>query len=864
MPQARDEAGNIWEVDAQGNPVRLIQQAQQPIGGQSPQYQVQSRTIDPQVQEATANAQNAGVDAAVNAATRDAQIRQARAQAEQAEAEARIAAANAARGPQPTAEQANRAATEEGLARRADTVRSLMGNILELYQQDIKGQPATRLFGASEYIDGLPRNERFTTAGRNILPLIRPLVAQTAREGDSDREMAIFESYIPIADDSDLTIENKLRALETLITGMTEGSPPSQTMQGNRRTETPLVDSFLNPGGGNGGNSPGPSAMDGTFVTTPDTPMAPSGQTGRTSTPIPPAMQQEYQAWVLQNAATMTPEAYTAFRQELDRKYGFESGDYAPEAQRIIDGVKNGGTLNLTIPPVDQPMTGLQSIRDMATNNPVTASLAGVANMGSFGGVEAIAPLQYGSLRDANPNSTMAGEIAGVLGPTAAIGRIGSAVTGAVAPRLLGGGAMASIGRGMATDAAYGGIYGGVTGQGVGESAAAGAIGSAVGQVGGRTLAGIGRGVVTSAPVQALTSRGIPLTTGQTVGGALQSVEDAMTSWPGVGDMINRRRREGLEAFNVAALRDAGAPINFVPQRAGREGVTDLMGNRDTGVSGAINDAYNNAVAGQVFTLDPQLQADVDGAMAGLNRLPPDLRQEADLAFRNTFEPLTTNNSISGQQYQGMRRDLSGYRAAQTGPGFPANYRDIMTGGIDALDNLATRQGGPQVAEGLAQANTANRLGNIVQDAAFRADGADYLFTPSQLQDAIKTSRRRFPGLNPLSELADNGQAVLPSSIPDSGTARRTAQMAIPGLLAASGGSAGYMAGGPEGAGYGGAGGLTLAALLALGGRRGSQQAINRALTERNPTVREFSDRLLRRSGLFGSAMVPVALASQR
>lgn len=30
MPQARDEAGNIWETDAQGNPVRLISQAQAP------------------------------------------------------------------------------------------------------------------------------------------------------------------------------------------------------------------------------------------------------------------------------------------------------------------------------------------------------------------------------------------------------------------------------------------------------------------------------------------------------------------------------------------------------------------------------------------------------------------------------------------------------------------------------------------------------------------------------------------------------------------------------------------------------------------------------------------------------------------
>jgi hypothetical protein len=37
MAQARDEAGNIWEIDAQGNPVRLIQAAQAAPQRQAPQ-----------------------------------------------------------------------------------------------------------------------------------------------------------------------------------------------------------------------------------------------------------------------------------------------------------------------------------------------------------------------------------------------------------------------------------------------------------------------------------------------------------------------------------------------------------------------------------------------------------------------------------------------------------------------------------------------------------------------------------------------------------------------------------------------------------------------------------------------------------
>lgn len=120
-------------------------------------------------------------------------------------------------------------AKKEGADRRAMTVRQLMGQVRGLYESNIKGQPIERGFGALEYVDMLPNNEEFTKKAAAILPLIRPLVAQTAKEGDSDKEMQVFMAYIPTADDSDRAIEGKLNSLEILIGGMVDGKLPSET-----------------------------------------------------------------------------------------------------------------------------------------------------------------------------------------------------------------------------------------------------------------------------------------------------------------------------------------------------------------------------------------------------------------------------------------------------------------------------------------------------------------------------------------------------------------------------------------------------------------------------------------------------------
>lgn len=179
-----------------------------------------------------------------------------------------IAAQAAARkgGEGKTATEIELQAKGDAAAKRADTIRSIMGRVEDLYKADIAGQPASRLGGLTEYIGSLPKNDRFNAASNAMLPLIRPLVAQSAKEGDSDKEMQVFMAYIPQSSDSDIAIEEKLNMLKTLIGGMVDGKVPSQVTaevfnaMGQSQGKPFTYDGVTYQQGQSGGTPPPPAA----------------------------------------------------------------------------------------------------------------------------------------------------------------------------------------------------------------------------------------------------------------------------------------------------------------------------------------------------------------------------------------------------------------------------------------------------------------------------------------------------------------------------------------------------------------------------------------------------------------------------
>jgi hypothetical protein len=614
-----------------------------------------------------------------------------------------------------------------------------------------------------------------------------------------------------------------------------------------------------------------PSAMDQTFITA--GPSAMETGSGQTSIPIPPGMQQEFQTWLLSNAGTMTPESYAAERVRLDQKYGFGESDpsrYLGEGRNQIDAIQNGGTLNLTIPPVNRDLTELETSADAAVRNPVGAAAVGLGNAAIPGAIEAFNPEQYAALRNERPLAVLGGEIVGSLAGTAGLGALAREAAKRAAPRLLGGGRTAQFGRNLATDIAYSGAYGGMSGQGALESAVEGGVGSIFGQGVGRVLGGAVSGVNVSPAVDYLRSRNIPLTTGQTLGGMADRVEQRAMSIPLVGDMIRNRRIDGIEAFNQTALNDAGAPIGARPNAIGQEGL-DQLGQ-------SVSDAYTNATAGTSVPIDPQMMQDLSAAARAARMLPPDYQPRFEQVMDNRVQPAVMSGQMTGEQFQQARRGLAGSRASASGaaPGFEQEYREALTLAEDALTNQMMRGGGAETVSRLSAANAANRNFRTVENAAERNIGGTntdmpFVFTPNQLQRAGLRTEQRFPGPRPFADLADNAQQVLPQTIPNSGTADRAMQALIPSL-AAGGAGVGYLAGGDGSAAGTGAAIPTAAMILAaLGGTRQGQRAINAMLTQRPASARALADAVRRNTGLFGggsgalgSAMIMPTIALGR
>lgn len=827
MGQARDEAGNIWETDAQGNPVRLISQAgaQQGRGGIYTLPQTPKQAVE--IQSAQTNIAGNQIKNQIDAATAGDQIAKARADARKAELEARKAEADLARGGLTADQVAERTAK----ITQFNALVSQINRVQQLYDQSVG-----KTKGLKGLMDYLPSdaNARFDAAGAALSQQGLGAFRIPGTGTVSDRDAIMFDrANLPTADTRDSAIEEQLRGLRSRLEQeyAARGLPAPQWAQPNAMDQVNVV------GGGVQARTPGANSV----------------------APLPPEAQAEYQAYVTQNAGKLDPNEYARFRLGLSAKYGLPEDPsrisvYAQEAQQFNEYYAKGGRTFGT-PVVDKPLSSFDALRSDAVNTPLGAAAVNLADAGGFGAVTALAGDQMAALRDANPISSMAGGAIGAVGATSGLGALGRYGAQRLAPQVLGGAGRAQFGRNLATDATYGGIYGGLTEGDPLTGAVVGSVASGLGQGAGSALGRTIGGLDMTAPARALRDRGISLTTGQALGGLGKRLEDRMMSIPGVGDLIQNRRIEGLQDFNRTALRDAGAPIGANVSQIGESGLNDLMGQ--------IGNAYDNATAGVTVPLDPQFAADMAAARAAVGSLPPDLAPRGSAALTNRVSPIEGAGQMTGDQFQQAMRGLKGYKAEATKPGFEADYRDALTKAQEALTAQMRRGGGSSVVEGLDSANAAYRNAKVLENAMGAAKnnsgGAGVqVFTPAQLNTAAYRAAAKYPGPRPFADLADNAQEVLPSQVPDSGTAGRLLGFALPAGLA--GGAAGADTFGMDNASKV----LAAAAILSAGGTKTGQKALNRMLFDRPDIVVDAGRFIRKKKGLFGSATVPLLLEAQK
>ena len=322
---------------------------------------------------------------------------------------------------------------------------------------------------------------------------------------------------------------------------------------------------------------------------------------------------------------------------------------------------------------------------------------------------------------------------------------------------------------------------------------------AAIGAVGGVGGTAIGRGIANvlaprvSPEIQLLLKEGVTPTTGQMAGGWLRTLEDKATSIPLLGDVINYARTKGIEEFNKAAYRRALEPIGGkVPEVTGREGVMQ--------VKQQITNAYDKLLPKVTFVPDADLAKNLNNIPNEVAGLTPENAQKVLNVVNETIASrLDKDGKIKGEAFKVVEEKLGTLAktfsaSADADQKLMGNAYNIALG--ELRQNLARNN--PQYAQELNNINTAFANYARIRSAGSMANTQD-IFTPSQLAAAIRQADKSAgkgqtaTGQALMQDLSDAAVATLPSKIPDSGTAARTAINAIVG----SGLGAGAMTGTP-------------------------------------------------------------------
>jgi hypothetical protein len=311
---------------------------------------------------------------------------------------------------------------------------------------------------------------------------------------------------------------------------------------------------------------------------------------------------------------------------------------------------------------------------------------------------------------------------------------------------------------------------------------------------GGVVGTGIGRGIANvvgpnlDAAVKKLIGEGVNLTPGQMIGGMAQRFEDRLTSVPLLGDIINYSKTKGIEEFNKAAYKRALDPIGGkVPEETGRAGMAS--------VKNQLSNAYDYLLPKLTYKPDNKFLNSVTNLKDDITGIDPE--DAAKVAFnvnKIVSNRLDKNGEIKGETFKVIEEQLGT---------LAKKYKNAD----DAEQNLM----GDAYAESLSQLrqnlirnnpNHAERLNNINTGWAnyVRLRGAGSMantqerFTPSQLAAAVKSADQSTgkgsvaTGKALMQDLSDAGAQVLPSTIPDTGTAGRSAINALVGSLLGGGG----------------------------------------------------------------------------
>ncbi len=308
--------------------------------------------------------------------------------------------------------------------------------------------------------------------------------------------------------------------------------------------------------------------------------------------------------------------------------------------------------------------------------------------------------------------------------------------------------------------------------------AAGGAIGGALG-VAGRAVS-----PRVSADVADLQARGVTPTGGQIFGGMADTIEQQVQgTLPILGSAVRGGRQRALQEFNTAAANEALKPVGLAVPATVKPG-RDTFNWMRTQLSKSYNDLLDPITE---IRADAQFADDIASA-ARQTRLFSDatideFQKRTDALMSRLRNAERGGGAVDGKLAKEIVSELRGRIRKLRSPKNPQSDFDTAES-LDlvrqAFTDLIERRA-PDDASRASLRNIDKAYAGLknLQNAVIMANRTDQIFTPNQLSRAIlqnEQNRARFAsGSALMQELADRGQRVLGDTVPDSGTAGRTA-----------------------------------------------------------------------------------------
>jgi len=278
--------------------------------------------------------------------------------------------------------------------------------------------------------------------------------------------------------------------------------------------------------------------------------------------------------------------------------------------------------------------------------------------------------------------------------------------------------------------------------------------------------------------VNLLKSEGVQPTIGQTLGGWANALEEKAQSLPIMGDAITAARQRANDQLNKAAFNRALAPIGETLPKS-----VPLGGSAVEYTNSRLGAAYDNLLPKLTTQADNQFGAELNNLRSAVQSgaLDPKYSTLFDKTLQaRVLDKFQGQNSMTGQTLKDTESFLGG-EIKRFGMSQDPDARligDAFKEVQSQLRGLVTRSN-PQYADELRAINTGWANFKRVQNAAGKVGTDDGVFTPSQLQSAVRVmdkskDKARFSEGNALmQDLSGAGKSVMGGKIPDSGTAGR-------------------------------------------------------------------------------------------